>query len=58
MASQTSLLIPEIISRIAECINDLPTLKNLALACKMVNAVVEGILWRNVTVSIQHMYGD
>jgi hypothetical protein len=58
MASQTSLLIPEIISRIAESIDDLPTLKNLALACKMVNAVVEGILWRNVTVSIQHMYGD
>jgi hypothetical protein len=58
MACQTSLLIPEIISRIAESIDNLPTLKNLALACKMVNAVVEGILWRNVTVSIQHMYGD
>jgi hypothetical protein len=54
MAGQSSLLIPEIIDCIARNTNDVATLKNLALTCKYVNAIVESTLWRTIVISIQH----
>jgi hypothetical protein len=45
----------DLIAYIVEYIDDLQTLKHIALVSRQANAIIERILWRNVIVDVQHL---